>query len=53
MNNNNFTMFFITMSLINFSIGMSNMEKNNMQEQRQKEIENKINKILELLENGE
>ena len=42
MNNNDFTMFFITMSLINFSIGISNSDKND-------EIKNKLNKILELL----
>ena len=50
--NDNFTMFFITMSLLNFSIGVSNLEKNQIEEQRQLEIEEKLNKILRLLEDG-
>ena len=50
MNDNNFTMFFVMMALINFSIGIDNNEKNTKHEQKQLEIDNKLNKILELLD---
>lgn len=49
--NNDYTWFFIFMSLFNTNIGMSNVEKNNAQYDRQKRIEEKIDKILELLQN--
>ena len=52
MNNNDFTMFFIIMSLINFSIGISKSEKNDIESVRQERIETKLDKILELLDNG-
>ena len=53
MNNNDFTMFFITIALINLSIGLDNNEKNSKQEQKQLEIDKKLNKILELLDGRE
>lgn len=39
-------------SLINTSIGLSNVEKNKDQEERKKRIESKLDKILEILDNG-
>lgn len=39
-------------SLFNTSIGLSNVERNKDQEERQIRIENKIDKILEILNNG-
>ena len=42
MNDNNFTMFFALMALINFDIGISNSGKND-------EINQKLDKILETL----
>ena len=50
MNNTDFTNYFILMSLINFSIGISNIEKNDSQEQRQIRIEEKIDKLLEIID---
>ena len=38
------------MSLVNTNLGVSNVEKNNLQEQRQKNIELKLDKILNILE---
>ena len=50
--NSDYTLFFITLGLINLSIGLDNNDKNIKQEQKQIEIDTKLNKILELLENG-
>ena len=52
-NNNDFTWWFIVMSLINTNLGVSNVEKNNLQEQRQKNIELKLDKILNILEGND
>ena len=41
------------MSLINTNLGVSNVEKNNLQEQRQKNIELKLDKILNILEGND
>lgn len=48
MSNNEFTTFFVILGLINLSIGLDNNEKNN--KQKQNGIDNKLNKILELLD---
>lgn len=50
--NNDFNWWFAMMALCNTSIGLSNMEKNTEQEERQIRIENKIDKILEILNDG-
>ena len=47
--NNNYTWFFILMSLFNTNMGISNVSKNNEQVKKQKEIENKLDKILDML----
>lgn len=41
------------MSLVNTNLGVSNVEKNNLQEQRQKNIELKLDKILNILEGND
>lgn len=46
MNNNDFTWFFIFMTLFNSSLGMSNVDKNIEQEKRQIRIEKKLDKLL-------
>ena len=50
MNNNDFTWFFIFMSLFNTNLGMTNVEKNASQEARQKRIEEKLDYLINLLE---
>ena len=50
MGNSNFTWFFIFMSLFNTNLGMTNVEKNNEQYERQIRIEKKIDKLINLLE---
>lgn len=40
------------LALCNTSLGLSNIEKNTEQEERQKRIENKLDRILEMLQNG-
>jgi hypothetical protein len=50
MNNSDYTWFFIIMTLFNSSLGISNTEKNTAQEEKQKVIEQKIDRILEILE---
>ena len=49
MNNRDYTWFFIFMTLFNTNLGMSNNEKNKVQEEQNKEIINKLDKILEKL----
>lgn len=49
MNNTDFTLFFIFMALFNTNLGLSNIDKNNAQYKRQERIEEKLDKILELL----
>ena len=49
MGNNDYTWFFIIMSLFNTNLGMTNVEKNKEQYIAQKRIEQKIDKILEIL----
>lgn len=44
--------WFALTTLFNTSIGLSNMQKNSEQELRQNRIEEKIDKILEILNNG-
>ena len=53
MNNGDFTFYFLIVSMINLSIGLDNNEKNIKQEQKQLEIDDKLNKILELLDGRE
>lgn len=50
MGSNDFTWFFIFMSLFNTNLGMSNLEKNEEQYNRQIRIEEKIDKLIKLLE---
>lgn len=50
MGNNDFTWFFIFMSLFNTNLGMTNVEKNDEQYNRQIRIEEKIDKLINLLE---
>lgn len=49
MGNNDFTWFFIFMSLFNTNLGMSNLEKNEEQYLRQIRIEEKLDKLLNIL----
>lgn len=50
MNNNDYTWFFIIMALFNTNLGLTNVEKNDSQELRQKRIEEKLDRLIELLE---
>jgi len=50
MGNNDFTWFFIFMSLFNTNLGMTNVEKNNEQYERQIRIEEKLDKLINFLE---
>lgn len=50
MGNNDYTWFFIIMSLFNTNLGMTNIEKNTIQEERQIRIEQKLDKLINLLE---
>lgn len=50
--NNDFNWWFAMLALCNTSLGLSNIEKNTEQEERQKRIENKLDRILEMLRNG-
>ena len=50
MGNSNFTWFFIFMSLFNTNLGITNVEKNDIQELRQKRIEEKLDYLINLLE---
>lgn len=52
MNNTDFNWWFAMVALFNTSLGLSNMEKNTEQQERQKRIESKLDKILEMLDNG-
>lgn len=52
MNSNDTALWFVLVSLLNTSIGLSNVEKNSEQELRQIKIEEKLDKILEMLNNG-
>ena len=49
MNNTDYTTFFIFMSLFNSSLGMTNMSRNEIQEKQNQEIIDKLDKILEIL----
>lgn len=49
MNNNDVAWWFAILGLYNTQIGLSNISKNEEQEQRQIRIEQKIDKILKLL----
>lgn len=49
MGNNDFTWFFIFMSLFNTNLGINNLEKNEEQYNRQVRIEEKLDKILKIL----
>lgn len=53
MNNNDYTLFFAFMSLFNTNLGLSNLDKNTEQEERQKRIEQKLDKLLELIQKDE
>lgn len=52
MNNNDYTFWFAFMSLLNTNIGLTNIEKNTEQYERQKRIEEKLDKLLELMSNN-
>lgn len=49
MNSNDYVWFFIITSLINTNIGLYNTSKNNEQDMQNKEILNKLDMILEKL----
>lgn len=51
MGNDDYTWFFIFMSLFNSNLGLSNNAKNIEQEKQNKEILEKLDRILEILEN--
>lgn len=53
MNNNDYTFWFVFMALFNTTIGFSNLEKNTEQYERQKRIEQKLDKLLELMDKDE
>ena len=49
MGNNDYTWYFLFMSLFNTNLGMSNLEKNEEQYLRQIRIEEKLDKLLNIL----
>ena len=49
MGNSDYTWYFLFMSLFNTNIGLTNMEKNNEQYERQIRIEQKLDKLINLL----
>lgn len=49
MDDTNFNYWFVMVALFNTTLGLSNIEKNTEQEKRQIRIENKLDKILEIL----
>lgn len=49
MGSNDYTLFFMFMSLFNTNLGLTNIEKNNEQYERQIRIEQKLDKLLEML----
>jgi hypothetical protein len=50
LNNDSLSLWFVFMTLFNTGIGLNNQEKNSKQEDKQKQIENKLDKILKILE---
>ena len=50
---NDMNWWFAMATLCNTTIGLSNIEKNTEQEERQKRIEDKLDKILKILDNGQ
>ena len=52
MKNNEFMFWFAIVSLFNTNLGLSNFDKNAEAEERQKRIEMKLDKILEMMENA-
>ena len=50
MDNNDYTLWFALMSLFNTNLGLSNLNKNTEQEERQKRIEAKLDELLRRLE---
>lgn len=51
MNNNDYVWWFAIISLFNTNLGLSNLGKNEEEEKRQIRIENKLDKLLELIGN--
>lgn len=51
MNGNDYAWWFAVISLFNTSIGLSNVERNTEQEERQIRIEKKLDEILEIIRN--
>lgn len=51
--NNDYTFWFAFMSLFNTSLGLTNVEKNTEQYERQKRIEEKLDKLLEMINKNE
>ena len=49
MNNKDFTLLFLFLAFFNTNLGLSNVEKNDTQFETQKRIEEKLDKILEIL----
>ena len=52
-NNNDYTFWFTFMSLFNTSLGLSNLDKNTEQYERQIRIEKKIDQLLEMMKKDE
>lgn len=52
MGSNDWTFFFVVMSLYNTSLGLSNISKNTEQEIQQDRIEKKLDKIINILEDN-
>lgn len=50
MGNNDWTLFFVIMSIFNTSLGLSNIDKNTEQEIKQDRIEQKLDRIINILE---
>lgn len=51
--NDDYTFWFAFMALFNTNIGLSNLDKNTEQFERQKRIEEKLDKLLRILDKNE
>lgn len=50
--NDDFNWWFAMIALCNTTLGLSNINKNTEQEQRQDRIDKKLDQVLEILKNG-
>ena len=53
MNNQDYTFWFAMMSLFNTNLSLSNLDRNNEQYERVKRVEQKLDKLLELMDKNE